>query len=185
MLTQRDIEANPEKCNAIIEMRSPNNIKEVQRLIGRLTAISRFLPKLVEQTQPIISLLQQTLVTPSTTNICLNLDTNHAKNWTTPYIQYLKTGNPPLDADKSWLAKAARYTMIRDDLYKRRYGQPLFKCVIVEQTQYIIRELHEDICGYHSGARTMTTKKLRAGYFWPTMEVDCHTFVKKCIPCQM
>jgi len=50
MLTQRDIEANPEKCNAIIEMRSPNNVKEVQCLIGRLTAISHFLPKLAEQT---------------------------------------------------------------------------------------------------------------------------------------
>jgi len=58
MLTQHDIEANPEKCHAIIEMRNPNNIKEVQRLIGRLTAISRFLPKLVEQTQPIIQLLK-------------------------------------------------------------------------------------------------------------------------------
>jgi len=50
MLTQRGIEANPEKCNAIIERRSPNNVKEVQHLIGRLTTISRFLPKLAEQT---------------------------------------------------------------------------------------------------------------------------------------
>jgi len=59
MLTQHGIEANPEKCKAIIEMRSPTTIKEVQRLIGRLTAISRFLPKLVEQTQPIIQLLKK------------------------------------------------------------------------------------------------------------------------------
>jgi len=48
------IEANPEKSNAIIEMRSPNSVKELQRFIGHLTAISRFLPKLFEQTQPII-----------------------------------------------------------------------------------------------------------------------------------
>jgi len=59
MLTQRDIEANPEKCNAIIEMRSPTSVKEVQRLIGHLTAISRFLPKLAEQTQSIIQLLKK------------------------------------------------------------------------------------------------------------------------------
>ena len=62
--------------------------------------------------------------------------------------------------------------MIGDDLYKRGYGQPLLKCVTAEQAQYIIKELHEGICSYHSDA----------GYFWPTMEVDCHTFVKKCIP---
>jgi len=59
MITQRDIETNPEKCNAIIEMRSPNRVKEVERFIGRLTAISRFLPKLAEQTQPIIQLLKK------------------------------------------------------------------------------------------------------------------------------
>jgi len=59
MLTQRDIEANPEKCKAIIEMRSPTTIKDVQRLIGCLIAISRFLPKLAEQTQPIVQLLKK------------------------------------------------------------------------------------------------------------------------------
>jgi len=59
MLTQRDIEANPEKCAAIIEMRSPNSIEEVQCLIDRLTALSKFLPKLVEQIQPIIQLLKK------------------------------------------------------------------------------------------------------------------------------
>jgi len=59
MLTQCGIKANPKKCNTIIEMRSPTSIKEVQRLIGRLTTISRFLPKLAEQTQPIIQLLKK------------------------------------------------------------------------------------------------------------------------------
>jgi len=85
----------------------------------------------------------------------------------------------PLDADKTWLAKAARYTMIGDALYKRKYGQPLLKCVTAEQAQYIIKELHEGICGYHSGARTMATRVLRAGYFWPTIEADCQNHVKK------
>jgi len=59
MLTQRGIEANPEKCKAIIEMRSSTTVKEVQHLIGRLIAISRFLPKLAEQTQPIVQLLKK------------------------------------------------------------------------------------------------------------------------------
>jgi len=58
-LRQYNLTLNPEKCNAIIEMRSPNNVKEVQRPIGRLTAISRFLPKLAEETHPIIQLLKK------------------------------------------------------------------------------------------------------------------------------
>ena len=59
MLTQRRIEANFEKCKAIIEMRSRTNIKEVQRLVGRLTTMSKFLPKLVDKTRPIIHLLKK------------------------------------------------------------------------------------------------------------------------------
>ena len=55
--------------------------------------------------------------------------------------------------------------MIGDDLYKHGYGQPLLKCVTAKQAQYIIKELHERICDYHSGARTMATRVLRAGYF--------------------
>jgi len=34
MLTERGIEANPDKCAAIIAMRSPTSVKEVQQLQG-------------------------------------------------------------------------------------------------------------------------------------------------------
>ena len=43
LLTSRGIEANPNKCQAIINMRSPCSIKEVQQLTGRLAALSIFL----------------------------------------------------------------------------------------------------------------------------------------------
>jgi len=42
MLTERGIEANPDKCAAIIAMRSPTSIKQVQQLTGRMAALSRF-----------------------------------------------------------------------------------------------------------------------------------------------
>ena len=138
------------------------------------------------------SLLQQTLSTPSITHTYQNLThapadiitPSQSHNWTTPYIQYLKTDNPPQDANKTLLAKAARYTIIGDDLYKRKYDQPLLKCVTAKQAHYIIKELHEGICGYHFGTRTMATRILRARYFWPTIEADCQDSVRKCKPCQ-
>jgi len=40
MLTHRGIEANLEKCKAITEMRSPNDIKKIKRLVRQLTALS-------------------------------------------------------------------------------------------------------------------------------------------------
>jgi len=59
MLTHRGIEANPDKCQAIVEMRSPKNVKEIQRLVGKLTAMARFIPRLAEKTGPIIRLLKK------------------------------------------------------------------------------------------------------------------------------
>nr|KYP44032.1 Retrovirus-related Pol polyprotein from transposon 17.6 [Cajanus cajan] len=45
MLSPRGIEANRDKCQAALNMRSPSNLKELQRLSGRLVALSRFLPR--------------------------------------------------------------------------------------------------------------------------------------------
>nr|KYP63499.1 Retrovirus-related Pol polyprotein from transposon 17.6 [Cajanus cajan] len=59
MLSKRGIEANPDKCQAIINMKSPRNIKEVQRLAGRIASLARFLPCMAEKSKPIMSLLKK------------------------------------------------------------------------------------------------------------------------------
>jgi len=59
MLIHRDIEANPGKCKAITKMRSPENVKEIQRLIGRITTLSMFVPKLAQKSKPIVKLLRK------------------------------------------------------------------------------------------------------------------------------
>nr|KYP49854.1 Transposon Ty3-G Gag-Pol polyprotein [Cajanus cajan] len=60
MLSSRGIEANQDKCQAILDMKSPNNLKEFQKLAGRLTSLSRFLPCLAEIAKPILILLKKT-----------------------------------------------------------------------------------------------------------------------------
>ena len=42
LIDQRGIEANPEKIQAVIDMKSPRTVKEVQRLTGCLAALGRF-----------------------------------------------------------------------------------------------------------------------------------------------
>jgi len=58
-ITHRWIEANPEECRAIVEIGSLKNLKEVQLLIGRLTALSRFVPRQAERTKSMVQLLQK------------------------------------------------------------------------------------------------------------------------------
>ena len=48
MMTNKWIETNLDNCKANLKMRSPTNLKEVQRLVGRLTTLARFLPVLLK-----------------------------------------------------------------------------------------------------------------------------------------
>ncbi|XP_057251740.1 uncharacterized protein LOC130591823 [Beta vulgaris subsp. vulgaris] len=45
MVDERSIEANPDKIKAVLEMKSPLNVREVQRLTGCLAALGRFLSR--------------------------------------------------------------------------------------------------------------------------------------------
>jgi len=59
MLTNRGIEAYLDKCEEILNKRSPTNLKEVQRLVGRLNALAIFFPVLAERSKSIIKLLRK------------------------------------------------------------------------------------------------------------------------------
>ena len=59
MVTQRGIEANPEKIKAILDMKHPSNKKEVQQLTRRVAALSRFISKSAERCLPFFKVLRQ------------------------------------------------------------------------------------------------------------------------------
>lgn len=59
MLTHRGIKANLEKFLTIIEMRSPNTLKEVEILTNQLTTLSRFLLRAANTTKPFFKLLKK------------------------------------------------------------------------------------------------------------------------------
>ncbi|XP_074336100.1 uncharacterized protein LOC141673268 [Apium graveolens] len=45
IVNHRGIEANPAKIKALLDMKSPTNVKQVQSLTGRITALNRFVSK--------------------------------------------------------------------------------------------------------------------------------------------
>ena len=47
-----------------------------------------------------------------------------------------------------------------------------------------MREVHEGICGNHSGSRSLVHKLVRAGYYCPTMQADVEAYVKAYDKCQ-
>ena len=59
MVSQRGIEANPEKVKAILEMSSPRTVKEVQSLTGRIAALNKFVLKATDKCLPFFKTLKK------------------------------------------------------------------------------------------------------------------------------
>jgi hypothetical protein len=60
LVSTKGIEANPDKIKALIEMQDPVSVKEVQKLIGRVAALNRFIPRAVEKSLPFFQVLRST-----------------------------------------------------------------------------------------------------------------------------
>ncbi|XP_059436627.1 uncharacterized protein LOC132169643 [Corylus avellana] len=106
--------------------------------------------------------------------------------WVEEIVSYLEKGILPRDKRKAvqLKRKAARFALVNGALFKRGFMLPLLKCVSKEEGDYILREIHEGICGSHSGARILAHKTVRAGFFWPSMNQDSINMVKTCDSCQ-
>ena len=55
--------------------------------------------------------------------------------------------------------------LLNDALYKRGFSLPYLRCVKEDEVRYILEEVHEGICGYHAGPRSLISKITRTGYF--------------------
>ena len=107
-------------------------------------------------------------------------------SWMTPIVSFLQDGHLPQNAKEAKKIKkrAARFMILNDTLYKRGFFMPYLKCVDEEEAKYILEEIHERICGDHAGPKSLVSKVIRTGYFWPTMQVDAIELIKKCDKCQ-
>ena len=56
-LTERGIEANPDKCRAFSELPTPSSKKSIQVINNMLTSLSRFMAKFVQHALPFFKLL--------------------------------------------------------------------------------------------------------------------------------
>ena len=60
LVSNRGIEANPEKIQAIMSLAKPACMNDVQRLAGRIAALSRFISRLREKAIPLYQMLKKT-----------------------------------------------------------------------------------------------------------------------------
>jgi hypothetical protein len=60
LVSHREIEANPHKIQAIMDMAPPQSTKDIQRLTGRLAALNRFISRSIERSLPFLETLRGT-----------------------------------------------------------------------------------------------------------------------------
>ena len=104
-----------------------------------------------------------------------------------PIVTFLKRGVLP--KDKYEVEKVRRSTPCywlskEQKLYKCSYLRPYLLCVHPEAVEPLLEELHEGICGSHTGGRLLAHKALTQGYQWPRMQKTSQDYVKKCNQCQ-
>ncbi|XP_042396570.1 uncharacterized protein LOC121986684 [Zingiber officinale] len=107
-------------------------------------------------------------------------------DWRTTIMEFLRSGAMPSDQEEARLLRrrAGRFTLIRDQLYKKSFSHPLLKCVSSEDAKYILKEMHHGSCGGHPGGCSLARKILLAGYFWLTLQEDAARTVATCLSCQ-
>ena len=88
-------------------------------------------------------------------------------SWMDPIWDYIIGGSLPDDPKKAAKirARSARFTNHKGSLYKQGFFTPILKCIAGKDTEYVLREVHEGICGNHIGARALAGKVLRQGYY--------------------
>ncbi|XP_074565166.1 uncharacterized protein LOC141821717 [Curcuma longa] len=59
IVTEKGIEANPDKVQALSQMSPPRNLREAQRLMGRINALSQFISRSAECSLPFFKVLKR------------------------------------------------------------------------------------------------------------------------------
>ena len=80
-----------------------------------------------------------------------------------PILDYLVDRILPSDSKEAskLRTRSFRFTIHRGTLYKRGFSTPILECVGKEDANYVLREVHEGICGNHFGAKSLAAKTLR------------------------
>ena len=88
------------------------------------------------------------------------------------------------EVDKVW-RKAPRFWLFEDQkLYKHSFSRPYLLCIHPKAMELLLEELHEGICGSHTGDRSLSHQAFTQEYWWPNMQREAWEYTKKCDQCQ-
>ena len=83
-------------------------------------------------------------------------------SWMDDIVVYLKDDRLPENRDLARKIKyhAEHYLLLNGKLYKRKISTPLLRCLNVEEAKRVLSEIHDGVCGNHSGGQSLAHKAL-------------------------
>jgi ribonuclease HI len=109
-------------------------------------------------------------------------------SWMDPILDYLTKDILPADQKEAAKIRknATRYWVSREGkLYKKSYTGPYLLCVHPDLVPNLLYEIHEGVCGGHTGGRSLAHRAIGQGYWWPYMQKDAAQYVRRCEKCQL
>uniref|UniRef100_A0A2N9ENC7 Uncharacterized protein n=1 Tax=Fagus sylvatica TaxID=28930 RepID=A0A2N9ENC7_FAGSY len=120
-------------------------------------------------------------------DVLAKLATTSQPSWMDPILSYLVDNKLLEDRKEAKIIKrkAPKYWVSKEGLlYRRSFTGPYLLCVRPEMIQNFLFEIHEEICGSHTGGRSLAHRAISQGYWWPYMQADALKYVRECDKCQ-
>ncbi|KAK1554732.1 hypothetical protein Q3G72_016522 [Acer saccharum] len=98
---------------------------------------------------------------------------DNGRSWIELIFNYLQADILPGDRAEARRikAKAAKFCILYGKLYKKSFIGPYLRCVTPREAYDVLKSLHQEECGNHSGARSLSNRAITAGYYWPTSDL--------------
>jgi hypothetical protein len=108
------------------------------------------------------------------------------ETWMQPYLAYMINKKLPEDAveAKRITQRSKAFVVLQGKLYKKSITGILQRCVMPQEGQVILKDIHAEVCGHHASSRAIAVKAFRAGFYWLTAIEDAKDIVRKCEACQ-
>ncbi|KAK0572810.1 hypothetical protein LWI29_037640 [Acer saccharum] len=122
------------------------------------------------------------LTSPSIQETEILAPVDNGRSWIEPIFSYLQADILPDDRAEARKikAKVAKFCILYGKLYKKSFTGPYLRCVTPREAYDVLKSLHYEECGNHSGARSLSNRAITVGYYWPTMRTDSQNHVKSC-----
>ena len=150
------------------EYHIPLILREENERVDALTKLASATTCIKSRTMPVVHLTKPSTAEPE--ELIVVEIRPHLNNWITPLRRYLEENILPIDVleAKRIRYRSTQYTIINGEVYRKRFSKALQRCIVDEEVEQILEDIHSGICGNHTGGKSLAHKVLRQGFYWPT-----------------